>query len=1621
MKKIVFLFAYVVGTLSLIQFSNEVNAGVPSYIDNCWNVHGIPMCGDAETVGKQTIDLYNEQYEAHPENYTHLCGPTWYYEGIQESYFRITVYTYRTQTCVGPHNLYGQYLPWCPDGYEFGQKNIPDVGYRFVCKGEDNNPENQLGPSDCDEVSPYVGNPCNSATGNKYHREIDYKSEVNGSVQFARHYNSLASPNFNNRNNVSPIGRRWRHTYSREIIKIGSDINSYAVLRHTGKIYYFNEVDGVVSSAPDVKIKLIKTDNGYEILLEDDTREIYDDSGKLLYIIARGGITQTLSYDEAGILQEVNDDFGRTLLFNYDQELNLISLKDPDENVTEFSYSNGNLVKVTHPDLTTREYLYEDTRNTYLLTGIIDESGEQFASYSYDEKGRVIESLRAGDTKKVSLTYNDDTTTNVITSSGQNRQYSFTSQFGNKKVSDISGGLCKNCEAQIKSVTYDEAGLLATQTDFNDVTTAYTNNERGLQISRTDAVGTPQERTITTEWHSSFNLPVKIIEPTRTISYSYDSKGNLTKKVILDKKTGRMRATSYGYNEYGQIVTIDGPRTDVSDLTTYSYDTQGNISFVSNALGQLTQIVSHDASGRPLSIISPNGLTIELSYDQMGRLIERRVGSEITRYEYNKNGNLIKAISPDSTYVEYHYDLSHQIVALSDQLNNRVEFDIDSNGNIVAVTVNDSTGSIVRKHAAVFNELNQVIKSIGAVGQTTQYAYDGNGNIIKSVDPNGSSIQLNYDALNRLVSVSDALNGKSSYFYDSNGRVTRIVSPNNSKTTFEYDGLGNLIRMSSPDTGLTEYEYDDAGNLVLRIDANGNRTSYVYDELNRVTRVNHPDGRYYIYTYDSTQNSHGLLSTIETPDWKGGWEYDQHGRVTKYTQDIGGSVLSIQRQYDTAGRLSSVIYPSGVELLYTYEGGKISEIATNNETIINNITYDAAGNVTGWFWGNGLEHNRQYDLDSQLVGHSLAGDVRSLGYDAVGNLLLIADDQETNNYSYDMNNRLVGANNTVISQQYEYDTNSNRTMYSDLSGAVNYSYVSGSNRLYNIGGVEQYDYLYDQNGNILNDSEHSYSYNSENRIVSVDQGLATYTYNAVGQRIAKRVDDGNVIYFYSEDGRLIAEATPEGKIQKEYLYFNSIPVAVLIKKSSNPNLYKLAGSDYKSGSEVELALDVSTKRLEVTSPKELSDLVVELNGKEWKFQPSGKLHLNYRDKHRKIKLNGKFLIDKNTASGYILIKKDPIKVKYNLNKNESEGIYRGTSKNGQDVVVSIDRQTRYVTITRKNMDDISFKLDPHELKKHSNEIVSNYKADDFHIILNIASHKKSAYGMLVIHEGGKSKIKAELTGSIKEESGDPGLYYIHTDHINTPRVITDSRENISSPVWYWATYPFGENKPHEDPDGDGDSFRFNLRYPGQYYDVETGLHYNYYRYYNPRIGRYMTSDPIGLAGGLNTYVYARANPISYIDPLGLYDIYAIQTVSNPTDWNDVYPANIFVVEPKTGKLIAGPYPGSIAPDYPGQCNNGCPTVKQGTYPYAAQAGVNQFPNNPAPGQERYDAVWLGTLPTVYKNPNNNNLQQATGIWMHKGYFSAPYTKGCIAVNPYDWDEFISYVNQQPEGDVHIWH
>jgi RHS repeat-associated protein len=159
------------------------------------------------------------------------------------------------------------------------------------------------------------------------------------------------------------------------------------------------------------------------------------------------------------------------------------------------------------------------------------------------------------------------------------------------------------------------------------------------------------------------------------------------------------------------------------------------------------------------------------------------------------------------------------------------------------------------------------------------------------------------------------------------------------------------------------------------------------------------------------------------------------------------------------------------------------------------------------------------------------------------------------------------------------------------------------------------------------------------------------------------------------------------------------------------------------------------------------------------------------------------------------------------------------------------------------------------------------------VVNNFAAGSYAIYAKATVADAQSTVLTSPaLMLTVAPSAGAANVYFMHSDQLNTPRAVTDSSGNL---VWHWDSDPFGNTSPNEQPAGQT-PFVLNQRFPGQYYDKETNLHYNYYRDYDPSIGRYIQSDPIGLLGGINTFAYVRLNPLSFVDQLGLEAASTIQ-------------------------------------------------------------------------------------------------------------------------------------------------
>ena len=622
---------------------------------------------------------------------------------------------------------------------------------------------------------------------------------------------------------------------------------------------------------------------------------------------------------------------------------------------------------------------------------------------------------------------------------------------------------------------------------------------------------------------------------------------------------------SYSYNNQGLIATIDGARTDVTDITTFEYDAQGNRTKITNALGHVTQITAYDPSGHPLTLIDPNGAVTELRYDPRGRLISQTAEGNSTLLSYDATGNIKQITQAHGQTLSYDYDDAHRPTGYSDALGNRVSYTLDAAGNRLSETITDSDHTLTQSHQFIYDKLNRLIRDIGAAGQTGNYQYDPNSNLTSQTAPNGNASQFGFDALNRLVDTTDADNGQSAYQYDARDNLIGITDPNGHHTTYSYDAFDNLIGQNSPDTGITSYTVDSAGNRLSQTNAKGITTTYTYDALNRLTAINYPDSSLNVgYQYDENaagQNGIGRLTTMTDASGITEYLYDKRGNLTTEFTTRGTIMLSTLYAYNNADQLNQITYPNGRTVNYFYDAvGRIDKVTSTDtqgtiQTVLSNLLYQPFGAVNEMVYGNGLTSQHSFDLDARLTDINLSPVLDwQYSYDAVSNIIGIANNLnliQDQSYSYDSLNRLIDAQGFYGNQSYQYDKTGNRTQQSVNSSTENYSYPVDSHHLSDINGST---FNYDANGNTTHLPHSSVFtdlvYGDHNRLISVNG--VTYTYNGKGERINKANNNGILTwYHYDQNGQLIAEIDALGNTQKEYLYLQGQLIALSQENSGN--------------------------------------------------------------------------------------------------------------------------------------------------------------------------------------------------------------------------------------------------------------------------------------------------------------------------------------------------------------------------------------------------------------------------------------------------------------------------------------
>ncbi|MFZ6745259.1 hypothetical protein ACO0LC_18705 [Undibacterium sp. JH2W] len=669
----------------------------------------------------------------------------------------------------------------CPDGYtKIDSADAFPAGpdFHVACF----KPE----PCNCDKA----GNPVLISSGTKTETAVDYQGAPG--LEFVRNYRSdrqgwthnYAVKGFDTGSAASVdalknyyeqlpciagIDQQFKQSYCFKQVSpnfaynIGTHPNEFILIRGNDPMRAFGTANNYnpLSDNNDRVTKIFDAGGaatGWSVYnSSDESTEYFDLKGYVVKIVERGGMQKLFTYSDIttpvaiaqkpGLLIRVTNHFGQQLNFTYRGD-RMLTMIDPAGGVTTYAYDEasslgangttpkGNLTSVTYPDSKKRVYWYNEqdkTKGTDLaiaLTGITDENGVRFATWTYDEKGRATSSEHAGGVEKYTFTpagyLINPTHTDPLGVVWEHYYVDVqeTKQLGYKKR--IVGS-----ESSQIHYTYDYNGNAYDITGYRGQSTTRTfDNNRNLELTRTEATSRSEAQTTTTSWHPAFRIPVQINAPLLRISYSHDLKGNVltkTEQATTDTNgsqgasapvTGSPRTWTYTYNDIGQVLTVTGPRTDVVDKTTYTYDNLGNLNTVTNPLGHVTILSNYDANSRVGQITDANGMVTNLSYTPRGWLKQRTTNAdgvtETTVYDHDNVGQMTKVTLPDNSSISYTYDDAHRLTKISDSLGNSINYTLDVMGNRTNETVTDASGTLSRQVSRVYDLLNRLQKVTGA-------------------------------------------------------------------------------------------------------------------------------------------------------------------------------------------------------------------------------------------------------------------------------------------------------------------------------------------------------------------------------------------------------------------------------------------------------------------------------------------------------------------------------------------------------------------------------------------------------------------------------------------------------------------------------------------------------------------------------------------------------------------------------------------------------------------------------------------------------------------------------------------------------------------------------------------
>jgi len=766
----------------------------------------------------------------------------------------------------------------------------------------------------------------------------------------------------------------------------------------------------------------------------------------------------------------------------------------------------------------------------------------------------------------------------------------------------------------------------------------------------------------------------------------------------------------------------------------------------------------------------------------------------------------------------------------------------------------------------------------------TTYAYNDKGQIITIDGPrpgNGDTASFSYDPVTGdLLAVTRPVIGTTTYSdYNAAGQAGRVTDPNGNSTTYTYDGRGRITTITAEADGSTTwYAYTRAGDLSNITAPNGVVYPFSYDTTyGRLTQVKDLLGNHIAYSYDEQGNRTEVNYFDETHARHSWRRYSNQGETApgKLWRVINPDDTFTEYNYDPGGNIASVTDPAGRTTTYTYD-------------ILNRLTtVTPPGDVITWY---------AYDSQNNLVSVTDAENhVTSYSYDDLGRLVsTISPDTNITSYTYDpAGNLATKTDANGIAVTYTYDALNRLTAIQppDSEQGIIFRYDEGLNGKGQLTGRTDesgtYHYSYDAKGNLIR----------EGKIINGLTFVTSYRYDSAGILTGITYPSGRSVTYGLDPAGKIARVTTTKNGTTHSLAHN---ITRLPFGPTTQLTYGSGTSLARSFDELYRITNISSGSLQnLDYSREPAGNITAISDN---LDPSNSQSLTYDDLYQLVGAIGPYgnIAYTYDAAGNRLSKTtdgqtDTYTYEQGTNRLRSVGgatqktfTYdpNGNTLSENEKVYAYNQHNRLTSISQdgSRLAEYVYNGEGQRVKKSAQDETRLFHYDlSGHLIAETDEDGNTVVEYAYLGDQPLAMIGERQVVDANEEEGaascfvsqtswtaplqqassvQEAIYYFLTDHLGTPQLMTDDTGSV---VWKAMYKPFGQAAV------DADSTVINnLRFPGQYFDEETELHYNYFRYYHPGIGRYSRPDPIGYPGGdISVYAYVNNNPMILMDQLGL--------------------------------------------------------------------------------------------------------------------------------------------------------